>query len=176
VRPDHAGAVGPEFISEVLAILRSMSDFVVVDTPAGFSAEVITAVDNSTQLVVVGMLDAFSLKDTKLGLETLDRMGYDRGSIRVVLNRADTHVGIGKDDVTGILDREPDVLVPSQREIPRSVTQGTPIVTAQPKSIAARSFRNLAALYTSRPAPSAETNGAAAVPASRRKTLLLRRA
>ena len=176
VRPDHAGAVGPDFISEVLALLRSMSDFVIVDTPAGFTAEVITAVDNSTDIVVVGMLDAFSLKDTKLGLETLDRMGYDRGSIRVVLNRADTHVGIGRDDVSSILDREPDVFVSSQREIPRSVTEGTPIVTAQPKSTAARSFRHLAALYTSTPAPSAENNGSAPVPASRRKALLLRRA
>jgi pilus assembly protein CpaE len=176
VRPDHAGAVGPDFIAEVLALLRSMSDFVIVDTPAGFSAEVITAVDNSTDILVVGMLDAFSLKDTKLGLETLDRMGYDRGSIRLVLNRADTHVGIGKDDVAAILDREPDVLVPSQRDIPRTVTQGMPIVTALPKSTASRSFRSLAALYTTAPAASAQTNGSAPVPGSRRKGLLLRRA
>jgi pilus assembly protein CpaE len=174
VRPDHAGAVMPDFVGEVLALLRSMSDFVVVDTPAGFTAEVITAVDSSTHLVVVGMLDAFSLKDTKLGLETLDRMGYDRSAIRVILNRADTHVGISKDDVAAILDREPDVLVPSQRDIPRTITEGMPIVTAQPKSIAARSFRTLAALYLSTPAASAETNGAAPVVHSRRKALLRR--
>jgi pilus assembly protein CpaE len=174
VRPDHAGAVKPDFVGEVLALLRSMSDFVVVDTPAGFTAEVITAVDSSTHLVVVGMLDAFSLKDTKLGLETLDRMGYDRDAIRLILNRADTHVGISKDDVTAILDREPDVLVPSQREIPRTVTEGTPIVMAQPKSFAAKSFRTLAALYMSPPAPSAETNGSAPVPHSRRRALLRR--
>jgi pilus assembly protein CpaE len=174
VRPDHAGAVSPDFVGEVLALLRSMSDFVVVDTPAGFTAEVITAVDSSTELVVVGMLDAFSLKDTKLGLETLDRMGYDRGAIRVVLNRADSHVGISKDDVTAILDREPDVLVPSQRDIPRTVTEGRPIVLAQPKSVAAKSFRTLAALYVSTPAPSAETNGSAPVPQARRKALLRR--
>jgi pilus assembly protein CpaE len=174
VRPDHAGAVSPDLVGEVLALLRSMNDYVVVDTPAGFTAEVITAVDSSTDLVVVGMLDAFSLKDTKLGLETLDRMGYDRSAIHVVLNRADSHVGIGKDDVKAILDREPDVLVPSQREIPRSVTEGTPIVTAQPKSVAAKSFRTLAALYLSTPAPSAETNGSAPVLHSRRKALLRR--
>jgi MinD-like ATPase involved in chromosome partitioning or flagellar assembly len=40
------------------------------------------------------------------------------------------------------------VLVPSQREIPRTVTQGTPIVTAQPRSTAAKAFRSLASLYT----------------------------
>jgi pilus assembly protein CpaE len=173
-RPDHAGAIGPEFIGEVLALLRSMSDFVVVDTPAGFSSEVITAVDSSTHICVVGMLDAFSLKDTRLGLETLDRMGYDRDSIRLILNRADTHVGIGKDDVAAILDREPDVLVPSQRDIPRSLTEGTPIVAGQPKSTAAKSFRTLASMYTTTPAEAAIENGSAPSPEPRRKVLLRR--
>jgi len=172
IRPDHAGAVLPDFIGEVLALLRSMTDFVVVDTPAGFTGEVITAVDSSTDICVVGMLDAFSLKDTKLGLETLDRMGYDRSSIRIVLNRADSHVGISKDDVAAILERVPDVLVPSQRDIPRTVTQGTPIVSAQPKSTGARAFRSLADLYMSTPALSAETNGSSPAPARRRRALL----
>jgi pilus assembly protein CpaE len=173
-RPDHAGAVRPEFIGEVLALLRSMSDFVVVDTPAGFAAEVITAVDSSTDICVVGMLDAFSLKDTKLGLETLGRMGYDPDSIRVVLNRADTHVGIGKDDVAAILEREPDVLVPSQREIPRSVTEGRPIVSGQPRSTAAKAFRTLASMYLSTPARAAENGSAPSV--EPRRVALLRRA
>jgi pilus assembly protein CpaE len=173
-RPDHAGAVRPEFIGEVLALLRSMSDFVVVDTPAGFAAEVITAVDSSTDICVVGMLDAFSLKDTKLGLETLGRMGYDPGAIRVVLNRADTHVGIGKDDVAAILEREPDVFVPSQREIPRSVTEGRPIVSGQPRSTGAKAFRTLASMYLSTPARAAQNGSAPSV--EPRRVALLRRA
>jgi pilus assembly protein CpaE len=172
IRPDHAGHVRPDFVSEVLAVLRSMSDFVVVDTPAGFSAEVITAVDNSTDVCVVGMLDSFSLKDTKLGLETLDRMGYDRSSVRLVLNRADSHVGISKDDIKAILDREPDVLVPSQRDIARSITDGTPIVTAQPKSTAAKAFRTLASLYVA----DAARAGAAPAPSPESRKHLLRRA
>src|SRR5262249_39249967 len=89
-RPDHAGSIGTSFIAEVLALLRVMGDVVIVDTPAGFPPEVITAIDSSSDVCVVGMLDAFSLKDTKLGLETLDRMGYDRASTRIVLNRADS--------------------------------------------------------------------------------------
>jgi pilus assembly protein CpaE len=173
-RPDHAGAVRSEFVSEVLALLRSMSDFVVVDTPAGFSSEVITAVDSSTDICVVGMLDAFSLKDTRLGLETLDRMGYDRDSIRVILNRADTYVGISKDDVAAILEREPDVLVPSQRDIPRTITEGTPIVMAQPKSTAAKAFRQLASLYIFTKSVPAAENGAVPAAEPRLKTLLRR--
>jgi pilus assembly protein CpaE len=172
-RPDHAGAIAPKFIGEVLAVLRSMSDVVVVDTSAGFPPEVITAIDSSTDVCVVGTLDAFSLKDTKLGLETLDRMGYDRDAIRLVLNRSDSHVGISSDDVLAILGRTPDVLVPNQRDIPRAITEGTPIVSAQPRSTAAKAFRKLAGMYAAEPA-SAPT--AKLVPAheARRKSLLRR--
>jgi pilus assembly protein CpaE len=172
-RPDHAGAITPAFISETLALLRSMTEFVVVDTSAGFPPEVITTIDSSTDVCVVGMLDAFSMKDTKLGLETLDRMGYDRGSIRLVLNRADTNIGISRDDVKAILGREPDVLVPSQRAIPQSITEGTPIVLGQPRSNAAKSFRTLASMYLSEAAFVASANGNG-THATRRKSLLRR--
>ena len=170
-RPDHAGAVSTSFVAEVLAILRATSDVVVVDTPAGFAPEVITAIDSSTDVCMVGMLDAFSLKDTKLGLETIDLMGYDPAAIRIVLNRADSHVGIGLNDVKSILGRAPDVLVPSDRDIPRSVTEGVPIITSSPRSDAAKAYLELAKHYAAEPA---------AVPVaaatSRRRKSLLRRA
>ncbi len=168
-RPDQAGAISPGFLAELLACLRAGSEMVIVDTPAGFPPEVITAIDGSTDVCVVGMLDAFSLKDTKLGLETLDLMGYDREAVRIVLNRADSHVGIGDDDVTAILGRRPDVLVPSERDIPRSVTEGIPIVSSQPRSPAARAFRALAQLYGAEAGPWAREEK------PRRRPSLLRR-
>ena len=44
-----------------------MFDYVVVDTPPGFTPEVIATIDNATTSCMVGMLDALSLKNTKLG-------------------------------------------------------------------------------------------------------------
>jgi pilus assembly protein CpaE len=170
-RPDQAGAVSTAFIAEAFAVLRSTNDTVVVDTPAGFPPEVITTIDSSTDVCVVGMLDAFSLKDTKLGLETLERMGYDRGSVHLVLNRADTHVGISAGDVAAILGRSPDVLIPSQRDIPRSVTEGIPIVASQPRSPAAKAYRSLAEVYAPAPAEIATGNGA---PTRARRSMLRR--
>jgi pilus assembly protein CpaE len=105
-------------------------------------------IDGSTDVCVIAMLDAFSLKDTKLGLETHDLIGYDREAVRVLINRADSHVGIGLADVKAILGRQPDVLVPSDRDIPRSVTEGSPIVASKPGSAAAKEFHKLAAFYT----------------------------
>jgi pilus assembly protein CpaE len=160
-RPDHATVVTVDFLRDVYTALRRSFDYVVVDTPPGFTPEVIASIDSSTHICLVGMLDSLSLKNTKLGLETLDLMGYDRERICLVLNRADSRVGIEREDVVAVVGRSPDVLVPSDREIPRSVNDGKPIVLAQDRTDAARAFRDLAKYYSFVPPPedAAPTNG-----------------
>src|SRR3954470_20851842 len=156
-RPDQASAVSIDFLRDIYASLRTMCDAVVVDTPPGFTPEVIATIDVSTEICMVGMLDSLSLKNTKLGLETLDLMGYDTDHVSLVLNRADSRVGITPDDVSTIVGRKPDVFIPSDREIPRSINEGTPIVATRQGSGAAKAFRSLADRYAktkaSAPAP-----------------------
>ena len=152
-RPDQASAVSIDFLRDIYASLRTMCDAVIVDTPPGFTPEVIATIDASSEVCMVGMLDSLSLKNTKLGLETLDLMGYDTDRVSLVLNRADSRVGITPDDVSTIVGRGPDVSIPSDREIPRSINEGTPIVASRPGSGAAKAFRTLADRYAKTPAP-----------------------
>jgi pilus assembly protein CpaE len=146
-RPDQASAVTVDFLRDVFTTLRSMCDYVVVDTPPGFTPEVIAAIDLSSDVCIVGMLDSLSLKNTKLGLETLELMGYDPDHITLILNRADTRVGITLEDVDAIIGRPPQVFIPSDRQIPISVNDGTPIVIQEERSEAARAFQKLAERY-----------------------------
>jgi pilus assembly protein CpaE len=146
-RPDQASSITVELIREVYAALRTDYDVVIVDTPPGFTAEVIATIDTASDLVLVGMLDALSLKNTKLGLETLELMGCDPDTIKMVLNRAQSQVGISPGEVSRVLGREPDVFIPSDREIPRAVNEGVPIVVARPGSEATVAFRQLAGYF-----------------------------
>jgi pilus assembly protein CpaE len=159
-RPDHAAVVSVEFLREVYSTLRQMFDYVVVDTPPGFTPEVIATIDNATTVCMVGMLDALSLKNTKLGLETLDLMGFPSENVKLVLNRARSRVGISDDEVIAIIGREPDIFVPSDRDIPRAVNEGKPIMVAKPQSEASVAFRNLAASFLlGQPAVRASSGG-----------------
>lgn len=160
-RPDQASTISVDFLRDVYATLRRSYDYLIVDTPPGFTPEVIASVDSSSHVCLVGMLDSLSLKNTKLGLETLDLMGYERERVCLVLNRADSRVGIERDDVAAVIGRMPDVMVPSDREIARSVNEGSPIVLGHERSDAARAFRELAAFYSFVPPPeeAAHTNG-----------------
>jgi pilus assembly protein CpaE len=124
-----------------------MFDFVVVDTPPGFSPEVIATIDNASSVVLVAMLDVLSLKNTKLGLETLDLMGFPPDHVKLVLNRARSRVGISDDEVLAILGRTPDIFIPSDRDIPRAVNEGKPILVSRPQSEASAAFRQLASMY-----------------------------
>jgi pilus assembly protein CpaE len=155
-RPDQASAISIDYLRDIYVSIRTMVDAVIVDTPPGFTPEVIATIDASTEICMVGMLDSLSLKNTKLGLETLDLMGYDAEKVSLVLNRADSRVGITPDDVSTIVGRVPDVLVPSDREIPRSINEGTPIVASRQHSNAAKAFRKLADRYSQMPAPAAK--------------------
>jgi pilus assembly protein CpaE len=150
LRPDQASAVSTELMRSVYAHLRATHDVVVVDTPPDFTPHVIAAIDVSSHLCMVGMLDSLSLKNTKLGLETLDLMGYDPGAISLVLNRANSNVGLTREDVAAIVGRTPDVLVPSDRDVPRSINEGAPVITARKRSPVASAYRELGDHYLAR--------------------------
>lgn len=162
VRPDQAAMITVPFLQEVQRLLGEMFEFVVVDTPPSFAPEVINAVDTSDDVLVVAMRDTLSLKNTKLGLETLERMDYDRSRIKMLLNRANTNVGIEREDVLAILGRDVDILIPSNRDVARSVNQGEP-VALQRGTDAAKAFRALAEGYIDAAAARSESGSSSPV-------------
>lgn len=175
LRPDQASVVSNDLLREVYGVLRATHDFVVVDSPPDFTPEVIAAVDASSHVCMVGTLDTLALKNTKLGLETLELMGYDGGAVSLVLNRANSQVGLDHSDVEAIVGRRPDVLVPSDRDVPRSLSEGVPVVQGKSRSAVAGAFRELATLYLG----AADVNGNGDVPAGngrRRRSLRVWRA
>ena len=54
IRPDQAAAITIPFLRTVFETLRSRHDLVIVDTPPAFSPEVIAAIDDSSDICLVG--------------------------------------------------------------------------------------------------------------------------
>jgi hypothetical protein len=78
-------------------------------------------------------------------------------------------------DVYTLLNKGPDVLVPSDRAIPRALTRGQTIVEADSKSGAGRAFARLTQIYTDLAATPAPDHPADATQPSARRRLSLRR-
>lgn len=146
-RPDQAASVTVGFLRQLFDVLRATVDWIVVDSSPGFTPEVIAAIDASTDICMVGTVDAAALKNTKLGLETLERMGVPAEKVKLVLNRADSRIGITPEDVHAVTGRPADGLIPSHRDVARASSEARPIVTSQPASQPAKALRSLADSY-----------------------------
>jgi pilus assembly protein CpaE len=146
-RPDQAAAVEVDFLRQLFKLLRASADWLVIDGSPGFTPEVIAAIDAASDICLVGTVDAAALKNTKLGLETLSLMGVDPARIKLVLNRADSRIGITPEDVHAVAGRPPDILIPSHRDVARSSSDGRPIVSSHAGSEAARALRALSRSY-----------------------------
>jgi len=132
VTPGDAEKVPPTLVGELLTVLRSMFDFVVVDTPAQFSEHVLTAMDASAHHVLLTTLDVPALKNLRVTLDMLDLLSYPRDIRSVVVNRADSKVNLSTEDVERVVRCPIAAHVPSSRAVPISINNGTPITISIP--------------------------------------------
>jgi pilus assembly protein CpaE len=146
--PTVADTISPSTITNILKLLRSAFDYVVIDTPPAFSEPVLGAFDESDALVMLATLDVPSIKNLKLTLQTMELLHFPKSRIRVVVNRADSKVGLRLPDVEKLLSAPVDATIPSSRSVPLSVNKGSPIMLEEPKGPVAESVRRVAALVT----------------------------
>lgn len=144
VRPEEAESVTTVRIAQILDLLKGMADYVVVDTPASLSEVVLTAVERSDIVFAVATLDVPSVKNTKVSLQKLHQLGMNGGSIRLVLNRADSKVWLEPQEIERALADKIVARIPSDRLVPRCVNKGVPVVIDSPKATVARSISALA--------------------------------
>jgi pilus assembly protein CpaE len=146
--PTIADTINPGAIGGILKLLRSAFDYVVIDTPPAFSEPVLAAFDESDWLVMLATLDVPSIKNLRLTLQTMELLHFPKSRIRVVVNRADSKVGLRLPDVEKLLSSPVDATIPSSRSVPLSVNKGSPIMLEEPKGPVADSIRRVAALLT----------------------------
>jgi pilus assembly protein CpaE len=151
--PTVADTVSASSVATILKLLRSSFGYVVVDTPTVLSDQVLAAFDESDAIVLLATLDVPSIKNLKLTLQTMEQLHYPRSRVRVVVNRADSRVGLRVPDVERLLGRPVDATIPSSRSVPLSVNKGSPILLEEPRSNVAEAIRRVAGLFTpTRPA------------------------
>jgi pilus assembly protein CpaE len=174
--PGHAERIDVKVVGELVRVLRRMYDFVVIDTPPAFSEHVLAAFDASDCYVLLATLDIPALKNLRLTLEMLELLGYPQPNWLVALNRSDSKVGLGIDEVEHTLRVPIAVQIPSSRAVSASINRGVPIVLDEPAHIVSQAVRQLATIVTDRVgAPARVTESRAEAHRKGRTLSLLRR-
>jgi pilus assembly protein CpaE len=132
VEPGLAENIPVTLVTRLLTIMREMFDYVIIDTPPAFTDQVLAAFDMSDLAILLATLDIPALKNLKLSLETLELLNYPKEKVRLILNRADSKVGLDANEVEKTLRAPISALIPSSRAVPAATNRGVPIVTDQP--------------------------------------------
>jgi pilus assembly protein CpaE len=143
VEPGSGEGIPATLVSRVLQVLRDHFDYVIVDTPPAFDDHVLSAFDLSDVVALIATLDIPALKNLKLTLETMDLLNYPRDRWRIVLNRADSKVGLAIGEVEKSLRATISAQIPSSRDVPAAINRGVPIVLDDPRhpvSVAIKTF------------------------------------
>lgn len=145
--PVEAESIVPAHVPAVLSVLADTFDFVIVDTAAGLVEMTLRALECATDLLMVSSLDVTSIRSLRKAMTALDHIGVkaERG---LVLNRADSKVGLDPSDAEEAIGMRISCSIPSSRDIPLSLNLGTPVVVAEPRSAVARQFQQLAGIYS----------------------------
>ncbi len=172
IEPGTAEAIPASLVTTILEVLKRNFDFVVVDTPPAFDDHVLAAFDQSDMVALLATLDIPALKNLKLTLETLDLLNYPRERWRLVLNRADSKVGLALSEVEKTLKAPIIAQIPSSRDVPASINRGVPIVLDDPKHPVSQAIRAFAERYV---VPAALAGDESAAPMHTDRRRLLRR-
>ncbi|BEL08725.1 AAA family ATPase [Actinoplanes sichuanensis] len=142
--PAEGERISREFVVEVLDVARPAYDFIVVDTPAVVTDQVLAALDMSDWFIPIVTPDLPALKSVRLTSEMFDLLDYPKDRRLLVFNRANTEVGLSVSDVEAAVGMPFAVRVPSSRDVPVSVNQGEPLTMTDPLHPVSRAIRQLA--------------------------------
>ena len=148
--PSEADQVDTAGMLRVLGLLQEMFDNVVIDSPPHLSDVVLQAVAESDSVIFVVALDVPSVKNARLGLQAFELLQFPPEKVLLVINRSDSKVHLGVNDVEKALDMKVDLSLPSEAVVPRSVNQGVPLLLEYPRSRFATQILQLAEMVSAR--------------------------
>ncbi len=125
--PEMAELITPSGVKRVLEVLRESNDLVIVDCSSYFNDTTLAILDVADVILTMLTLEITSIKNMRLFLEVADQLGYDSRKMRLVLNRADSTLGIRVADVEHSIGRKVDhSIVSDGRSVVYALNRGVP--------------------------------------------------
>ena len=150
--PAAGEGIRAEATSAIIDMLTSEFRYVIVDTGAGLGEHTLAALEQSTDIVLISDMDVPSVRNLRKAVDALDQLGMITPTRHFVLNRADSRVGLSREDVSGAAGMTIDLEIPSSRHVPLSLNEGRPLLLKNPRSPVARCMVELAAGFAGVPA------------------------
>ena len=125
--PETAELITPAAVRKIIEKLRYEADIVIVDCAAFFNDTTLAILDMADTILTMLSLEITSVKNMRLFLEVADQLGYEKGKVRLVLNRGDSALGIRLADVEQSIGRKvTDTITSDGRSVVYALNRGVP--------------------------------------------------
>ncbi len=157
--PEMAELITPAGTKRILEALRDTHDLVVVDCMSSFNDTTLAILDLADTVLTMLSLEITSIKNIRLFLEVAEQLGYGSDKVRLVLNRADSSLGIRVADVEHSIGRRVDhTIVSDGRSVVYALNRGVPFFLSNREAQVSQDVLRLAsAVVGTRPVDAGET-------------------
>jgi pilus assembly protein CpaE len=141
---ERAEAITADEFQRVVEALRARYDYVVVDCSPFLDQNSLLMLDMSDLLLVVSTPEIVALKNASRLIQLGAELGYSEAKMRLVINRLQMPGAIPRADFERHLEYRMSFGIPNDTAVVRSLTHGSPVVTYERRSRAARAVEGLA--------------------------------
>lgn len=164
--PQTGELVTSDHLRAILELLRKEFDYVVVDTQSSFQDRALAVLDMADRIVALMTLEMPCIKNIKLFLEVAELLEYPPEKTLLVLNKADSRLGIRVENVEANIHHKVVMQIGNApHEMALSVNQGVPLVIEKRNHQTAKDIFALANLLNNGRASAAVKAGDKSQPA-----------
>jgi pilus assembly protein CpaE len=169
-RPEQAELVTAEHLVSLLDYLTATYDLVLVDCSQSYDDRMLTILERANDILFVVTPEVPAIKNTSLFLGLAGHLGLPPENIHIVLNRSNSNVGLGPDEIERVLkQRFAFRMISDGRAVTSSINHGVPLIVQQPNHPLCKQIRQIADYFS----PDVSTRPAA--PQGRRRLVGLGR-
>jgi len=144
---DEASEITPEQIRRVLAFLKEIFTYIVIDTGGQLAGCNMTVFENADHILFNTVLSLPALKNTKRFLGAMEKKGLRQGRVQLLVNRYLPRADIRVEDAEKVLGWKVLLAIPNEyAEVIGSINKGKPLVKLMPRSPVTKAFARLAEL------------------------------
>ncbi len=170
--PEAAEHVTAAHAKRVVERLRADHDLTVVDCPATFNDVTLAILDEADIILTLLSLEITSIKNMRLFMDVTEQLGYRPDKLRIVLNRADSTLGIRVADVENSIGRKiQHTVVSDGRSVVYALNRGVPFFLSNREAQVSQDILRLANAIIDADNPAGATAKATTDKAAAKKSL-----
>lgn len=142
---EQAEDISSEQINTILTVLKSIFDYVIIDTTSSFDSKTLNALDLADRILLVSMVNLPCIRNTQRCLDLFARLNYPKEKIHLLINRYVPTDEITIEDVEDTLEHPVYWKIPNNYfSVMSAINRGVPINHIESDSNISLNFKQLA--------------------------------